>query len=90
MSEDLGLVWLHVVSPPGIESDLTSVSENWGDFGGSGGGGPGPKGGSGKSANTRANLDGGRRARFEEWVAKIKKGRRPSLNFKHTLMPHVP
>ena len=49
MSEDLGLVWLHVVSPPGIESDLTSVSENWGDFGGSGGGGPGPSGGSDKS-----------------------------------------
>ena len=90
MSEDLGLVWLHVVSPPGIESDLTSVSENWGDFGGSGGGGPGPKGGSGKSVNTRANLNSGRRARFEEWIANIRKGRRPSLNFKHTLMPHVP
>ena len=41
MSEDLGLVWLHVVSPPGIEADLNSVSENWGDFGGSGGAGSG-------------------------------------------------
>ena len=36
MSEDLGLVWLHVVSPPDIENDLASVSENWGNFGGSG------------------------------------------------------
>ena len=34
MSEDLGLVWLHVVSPPDIENDLASVSENWGNFGG--------------------------------------------------------
>ena len=34
MAEDLGLVWLHVVSPPDIEADLTSVSENWGNFGG--------------------------------------------------------
>ena len=34
MAEDLGLVWLHVVSPPKIENDLTSVSENWGNFGG--------------------------------------------------------
>ena len=34
MAEDLGLVWLHVVSPPDIENDLTSVSENWGNFGG--------------------------------------------------------
>ena len=90
MSEDLGLVWLHVVSPPGIESDLDSVSENWGDFGGSGGGDSGSAGGSGKSVNTKANLNTGRRARFEEWVANIKKTRRPSLNFKHTLMPHVP
>ena len=36
MTEDLGLVWLHVVSPPNIENDLASVSENWGNFGGSG------------------------------------------------------
>ena len=34
MAEDLGLVWLHVVSPPDIESELPSVSENWGNFGG--------------------------------------------------------
>ena len=34
MSEDLGLVWLHVVAPPDIEADLPSVSENWGNFGG--------------------------------------------------------
>ena len=34
MSEDLGLVWLHVVSPPDIEAGLPSVSENWGNFGG--------------------------------------------------------
>ena len=34
MAEDLGLVWLHVVSPPEIETELPSVSENWGNFGG--------------------------------------------------------
>ena len=38
ISEDLGLVWLHVVSPPDMEADLPSVSENWGNFGGRGGG----------------------------------------------------
>ena len=38
IGEDLGLVWLHVVSPPDMEADLPSVSENWGDFGGEGGG----------------------------------------------------
>jgi hypothetical protein len=88
MSEDLGLVWLHVASPPGIEEDLASVSENWGDFGGGGGGGGSAD--SEQTADTRSNLNAGRRARFDEWIAGIEKGRRPALNFKHTLMPHVP
>jgi hypothetical protein len=90
MSEDLGLVWLHVVSPPGIEEDLNSVSENWGDFGGEGGAGSGNSSSDTNTRNTRANLNTGRRARFEEWVDQIRPGQRPSLNFKHTLMPHVP
>ena len=100
MAEDLGLVWLHVVSPPDIENDLTSVSENWGNFGGgdqteaqapdsaspAGSGSPG----SGSPVNTRANLNRGRAARFQAWVDRIYRGNRPALNFKHTLMPHVP
>ncbi|MBN1530678.1 MAG: sulfatase-like hydrolase/transferase [Thermoleophilaceae bacterium] len=90
MTEDLGLVWLHVVSPPGIEGDLNSVSENWGDFGGSGGSGSGNSSSDQNRNHARANLAGGRRARFEEWIEQIRPGQRPSLNFKHTLLPHVP
>jgi hypothetical protein len=89
MSEDLGLVWLHVVSPPDMEADLASVSENWGNFGGASEESP-DLGSTGVERNTRANLNGGREARFEEWIQNIKPGRRPSLNFKHTLLPHVP
>jgi hypothetical protein len=88
MSEDLGLVWLHVVSPPNIENDLASVSENWGNFGGSGEEEPVSDGS--PKASTRANLNGGRAVRFQEWIDNIVPGRRPALNFKHTLMPHVP
>jgi hypothetical protein len=88
MSEDLGLVWLHVVSPPKIENDLASVSENWGNFGGSGDEEPVSDGS--PKASTRANLNGGRAVRFQEWIDNIVPGRRPALNFKHTLMPHVP
>ncbi len=53
MSEDLGLVWLHVVSPPEIEKDLASVSENWGNFGGQddGGGEQQPQDGSGSTGS---------------------------------------
>jgi hypothetical protein len=88
IGEDLGLVWLHVVAPPEMEADLPSVSENWGNFGG---GDEGPDlGDDPAERNTRANLNSGRQARFEDWIAQIQPGRRPSLNFKHTLLPHVP
>jgi hypothetical protein len=91
MAEDLGLVWLHVVSPPDIEADLTSVSENWGNFGGDDDTTRRrPLTDRGEMLNTRANLNSGRPARFQEWIDKIEPGRRPSLNLKHTLLPHVP
>jgi Sulfatase len=88
MSEDLGLVWLHVVAPPDIEAELPSVSENWGNFGGAEetadlGDDPGQRG-------ARANLNAGRRARFEAWIEDIRNTSRPQLAFKHTLLPHVP
>jgi hypothetical protein len=89
MAEDLGLVWLHVVSPPNIENDLTSVSENWGNFGG-GDQTEVQAPSSGSAVNTRANLNRGRAARFQAWMQRIVPGHRPALNFKHTLMPHVP
>jgi hypothetical protein len=89
MAEDLGLVWLHVVSPPDIESELTSVSENWGNFGG-GDDSEVETDASAEKKNVLANLAHGRPARFRAWVDRIERTRRPSLNFKHTLMPHVP
>jgi hypothetical protein len=89
MAEDLGLVWLHVVSPPDIENDLASVSENWGNFGGQDTT-EAQAPAEGSPVNTRANLNRGRAARFQEWMDRIVPGKRPGLNFKHTLMPHVP
>ena len=90
MTSDLGLVWLHVVSPPGIENDLASVSENWGNFGG-GDGDVGAGAGAGDSpVNVRSNLNRNRKTRFDAWIKAIEPGRRPGLNFKHTLLPHVP
>ena len=87
IGEDLGLVWLHVVSPPDMEADLPSVSENWGNFGGEAGGDLGDDPG---ERSTRANLNTGRQLRFEEWIDGIRDGSRPQLSFKHTLLPHVP
>jgi Sulfatase len=87
MFDDLGLVWLHVVSPPGIEKNLTSVSENWGNFGGGDSGGAAAPG---DQPNTRSNLNRNRNRRFEYWISNIRKANRPALNFKHALLPHVP
>jgi len=100
MVDDLGLVYAHVVAPPGIEKDLTSVSETWGDFGGDAAGGDAGKAGgdagkaggdkAGDQPDTRENLQGNRNKRLDEWINSIRATRRPSLNFKHVLLPHVP
>lgn len=90
MAEDLGLVWLHVVSPPDIEGDLASVSENWGNFGGGGAETAETEDSSPVERHTRSNLNRGRPVRFQAWIDRIEEGRRPGLNFKHTLLPHVP
>jgi uncharacterized membrane protein YgcG len=94
MTSDLGLVWLHVVAPPKAESKLPSVSQNWGNFGGGSGGGSsggsGGGGGSKSSVNVHANLNSNRNHRFEQWIADIKNENKPALNFKHSLIPHVP
>ena len=89
MTKDLGLVYAHVVAPPGIERDLPTVSESWGDFGGGGGGGEAAAPANAAQPDTRANLASDRKGRFDKWVSEIP-AKRTTLNFKHALLPHVP
>jgi hypothetical protein len=101
IGEDLGLVYAHVIAPPGIEADLDSVSETWGDFGGEGAAdgddahqedaetAEEPTAKQGKKS-TLANLRADRSSKFDAWIQGIRDTRRPSLNFKHALLPHVP
>ena len=91
MTKDLGLVYAHVVAPPGIERDLPTVSESWGDFGGGGGGGEAEPAAPANAdqPDTRANLASDRKGRFDKWVSKIP-AKKAALNFKHALLPHVP
>jgi uncharacterized membrane protein YgcG len=92
MSDDLEEVYKHVVAPPGMEADLPSVSDTWGDFGGGGGGsgGGGGDSGGGDAPNTKKNLQGSRNKRLDAWIQSIHNTKRPALNFKHVLLPHVP
>jgi hypothetical protein len=90
MSDDLGLVWLHVVSPPDMEARLPSVSETWGDFGGGDDEQESAAPPGNRALTTRRNLAGGRQIRFERWIAGINAGRKPQLALKQSLLPHVP
>ena len=80
LSEDLGVVYAHMVLPSALEDELPSVSEGWGDF----------NGGDAAEAALEMLGDNGRPGRFEDWLRSIRPSSQPSLNFKHTLLPHVP
>ena len=91
LASDLGLVYLHVIAPDGIERDLPSVSDTVGNFGSDTGttkteGSPGHTG----RVEVLHELGGGRPARFENFVRSIDRTARPTLYYKHSLLPHVP
>ena len=91
LASDLGLVYLHVIAPGGIERDLPSVSDTLGNFGADTGtttaeGSPGHTG----HQDVLHELSGGRPARFENFVRSIDRTARPTLYYKHSLLPHVP
>jgi hypothetical protein len=91
LASDLGLVYLHVIAPEEIERDLPSVSDTVGNFGADTGstkseGSPGHTG----HVEVLHELGGGRPARFESFVRSIDRTARPTLYYKHSLLPHVP
>ena len=80
LASDLGLVYLHVIAPEGIERDLPSVSDTVGNFGADTGttktaGSPGHTG----HVEVLHELGGGRPARFENFVRSIDRTSRPTL-----------
>jgi Sulfatase len=91
LASDLGLVYLHVIAPKGIERELPSVSDTVAGFGADTGtteaeGSPGHTG----HREVLHELSGGRPARFENFVRSIDRTARPTLYYKHSLLPHVP
>ena len=63
-----------------LEDRLPSISQGWGDF----------NGGDAGDAVLKLLGGGGRPARFDAWLRAIRPSARPSLNFKHVLLPHGP
>ena len=91
LASDLGLVYLHVIAPKGIERDLPSVSDTLGNFGADTGTTK-TEGSTGHTGHQEVlhELSGGRPARFENFVRSIDRTARPTLYYKHSLLPHVP
>jgi hypothetical protein len=80
---DAGIVYAHVVAPPAIEDDLTPTDQTLGPFADDGGR-------IGRNAVLHNLGGGGRPARFADWLESIDSSTKPTLYFKHLLLPHVP
>jgi hypothetical protein len=91
LASDLGLVYLHVIAPRGIERELPSVSDTVAGFGADAGTTT-AEGSSGHTGHREVlhELGGGRPARFENFVRSVDRTARPTLYYKHSLLPHVP
>jgi hypothetical protein len=80
---DAAIVYEHVVAPPAIEDDLRPTNQTLGPFADDGGR-------RGRNAVLHNLGGGGRPTRFADWLKSIDSSRRPTLYFKHLLLPHVP
>jgi hypothetical protein len=89
---DLGVVYLHMVTPASLRSRLPSVSENWSNF-------VGQDDEADEARQTRVTSTGGREARESlpacgrkicKFADVIAHSSEPTLYFLHSLLPHVP
>jgi hypothetical protein len=84
---DAGVVYAHIVAPPGIERNLTPTDQTLGRFDDDDESGGAHQG---RSAVLRELGQGGRPRRFATWLGSIRPTSRPALYFKHLLLPHLP
>ncbi|HEV2773731.1 MAG TPA: sulfatase-like hydrolase/transferase [Thermoleophilaceae bacterium] len=90
LASDLGLVYVHLLLPEALTERLPPVSDTWGDFGGAGGDAGGRGGERGARAEVKAATEGDRAERLDEFLAGVEGGPVPSLDFKHSMVPHAP
>jgi Sulfatase len=77
---DMTTVWLHGEAPESLEARLPPINLAWLKFGGAPGG---------DRVDQAASRDD-RSGAFEHFLDGIKPSRRPTLDFEHLLLPHVP
>jgi hypothetical protein len=84
---DAGVVYSHIVAPPGIERTLTPTDQTLGRFDDDA---ETAEPHQGRRAVLRELGEGGRPRRFAAWLRSIRPTERPALYFKHLLLPHLP
>lgn len=103
LGQDVGLIWLHEVTPPSLERELPSISESWGSFAGGEEGAehaaeeaaashapPQARATARRRPSILSNLGSGRAERMDRWIARIRPANGGALHFQHALLPHVP
>lgn len=84
LASDLKVVYLHTIAPQRLEADLPPINLAWLNFGQGGAGG-----GVDNAVEQAASLDD-RHAAFERFLRGVAPSSKPTLNFIHLLLPHVP
>jgi sulfatase-like protein len=93
---DARVVYLHLLSPPGLEDRLPVIDESWGNFGKEGGNRDAPDQLELRAQLPKQNLQNfyiGREDSFADFIRSIKApepGAPPTLDFIHVLLPHGP
>ena len=98
LSDDAGLLYAHLVLPDRVERELPAVTRTWRRIEAVGETEAAVADTRGTRRETKRhryrrlhrNLAGGRKRRFEEFVAGIEGGSQPRLHLLHILLPHVP
>jgi len=83
LASDSWVVYRRLVLPAGLREGLPDISTGWKDFGGSA---SGPAAGE----DTVGSIQSGRVERYRDFLASLAPAGRPSLDFVHVLLPHVP
>jgi hypothetical protein len=88
LADDVSVVYSYLVAPDALRDRLPAITDRWRNFRESADSG---RGQAVPPNHVIAQLAGGERPRrFRSAVAAIRPGRRPTLDFIHTLLPHEP
>ncbi len=79
--QDLVIVYLHIIGPPGLTSGLPAVTQNWGSF---------ARDHSSSDVTPAAVAPEAKHEKFASFLRTVDASDKPTLYFLHMILPHVP